>query len=877
MTVTPDQLSAALADRYRIEGELGQGGMATVYLAHDLRHGRRVALKVLRPELAAVIGAERFLAEIRTTAALQHPHILPLFDSGSAGGEPGMPGPLLFYVMPLVEGETLRDRLSREKQLPVEDAVRISREVASALDYAHRHGIIHRDIKPENILLHDGQALVADFGIALAASKAGGARMTETGMSLGTPHYMSPEQAMGEREITARSDVYALGCVTYEMLTGEPPFTGPTAQAIVAKMLTDDPRPPTAARRSVPPAVEAAVLRALEKLPADRWGSAAEYAAALDDGKTAGRQVVRLQPGGPAASAAGRLAGRLALAVATGLAAWGWLRPAPSGPLTTIRFAVGLPASEQLYEAPVPLMAASPDGSGFVYVGVGPMGRRLYLRDFGRFTSRFLAGTEDAENPFYSPDGKWVGYRAVRRMYKVALAGGPPRVIVERNYFGAAWAPNGTIVIGDLQTGGLSLVSAEGGAVRPLTTVDSTAGERRHVRPRMLPDGKTVLFEVQTKEESRLAAASLTTGKITYLGEGQMPTWAPPGFLVYLTGDGPRAVRFDTRSLKVSGPALPVETNTGLSSEPVSELDVSRNGTLVYLTRDPTRRALVEVDHLGRERVLSPDLRGYDGPRYSPDGRRLVARIQDPVGFNIWVFDFARATSLRLTFDGQSYYPEWTRDGTRIVYPHTIKGETGLWWKQAGGGGDAEPLYDPPQAQWESSWLPDGKRFVVRQNDSVSGRDLWLVTLPDKHAVPLVVTQYSEQDPKVSPDGRLLAYVSNATGRAEVYIRTLPDSGGTWLVSEGGGTEPLWAPDGRRLYYRSGDAIMGVNVETRPAFSLGRRDSLFVGSYVPNPTHTNYDIHPSGDRFVMVRMAPGEQRAVVVLNWAAELAATHRE
>ena len=275
MTPPLGSLRSALADRYRFERELGQGGMATVYLAQDLRHHRKVAVKVLRPELAAVIGGERFLAEIRTTANLQHPHILPLHDSGEAGS-------FLYYVMPFVEGESLRERLRREKQLPIPDAVRIATEVANALDYAHRHSVVHRDIKPENILLHDGSALVADFGIALAVSTAGGGtRMTETGLSLGTPHYMSPEQAMGEREITARSDVYALGAVLHEMLVGEPPFTGPTAQAVVAKVVTEEPRPLIPKRRTIPPHVEATVLTALQKLPADRFASAAEFAEAL--------------------------------------------------------------------------------------------------------------------------------------------------------------------------------------------------------------------------------------------------------------------------------------------------------------------------------------------------------------------------------------------------------------------------------------------------------------------------------------------------------------------------------------------------------------------------------------------------------------------
>jgi len=276
MDELPRHLADALADRYRFEREIGAGGMATVYLAHDLRHDRSVAVKVLRPELAAVIGAERFLAEIKTTAALQHPHILPLFDSGQADG-------FLFYVMPLIEGESLRDRLNREHQLSVEDSVRLAKEIGSALDYAHRHGVIHRDIKPENILLHDGAALVADFGIALAVSQAGGNRMTETGLSLGTPGYMSPEQATGERTLDARADVYSLGCLLYEMLAGEPPHTGPTVQAVIAAVVTKEPERLSARRRSVPANVDYAVHKALAKLPADRFASAEAFVRALSE------------------------------------------------------------------------------------------------------------------------------------------------------------------------------------------------------------------------------------------------------------------------------------------------------------------------------------------------------------------------------------------------------------------------------------------------------------------------------------------------------------------------------------------------------------------------------------------------------------------
>ena len=384
--MTPDHLTTSLADRYRIERELGHGGMATVYLAEDLRHHRQVAVKVLRPELAAVIGAERFLAEIKTTANLQHPHILPLFDSGEAGGS-------VFYVMPFVEGESLRSRISKEHQLPVDEAIRIASEVADALEYAHGHGVVHRDIKPENILIHGGHALVADFGIALAVSRSdGGTRMTETGMSLGTPHYMSPEQAMGEREITARSDVYALGCVLYEMLTGDPPFTGSTAQAIVARVMTETPRSLTLQRHTIPPHVEAAVITALEKLPADRFASAAKFAEALTHPELARpadtRATMVARPGASQLGRA-RVVGALPWVVAGlgfGAAAWTWLRPAPVQPVA--RYRIGLEAGQALQNGQGPRLAISPDGGRFVYVGPGEGGGQLWLRERNQLAAR---------------------------------------------------------------------------------------------------------------------------------------------------------------------------------------------------------------------------------------------------------------------------------------------------------------------------------------------------------------------------------------------------------------------------------------------------------------------------------------------------------
>ena len=387
------RLNAALEGRYAIERELGEGGMASVYLAEDIKHKRKVALKILKPELAAVIGAERFLSEIRTTANLQHPHILALFDSGSADG-------YLYYVMPFIDGETLEDKLDREKQLAVDEAVRIARDVADALDYAHRQGVIHRDIKPANVLLHDGRPVVADFGIALAVSAAGAGRMTEMGLSLGTPHYMSPEQASADRDLSARSDIYSLGCVLYEMIAGQPPYTGPSAQSILVRILTDTPRPLTELRHTVPPHVAATVAKALEKLPADRFETAKAFLEALgDEGfayepkaftKTATPAAPR-----PTAAPARRPAWQSVLpwaaagvrAIAVGAS---WLQPDP--PSLVQRFPLAL---NDLGYGSGPAFVISPDGSTIAYIG---QDQRLYWRSISSLEAQVVPGSEQSRS-----------------------------------------------------------------------------------------------------------------------------------------------------------------------------------------------------------------------------------------------------------------------------------------------------------------------------------------------------------------------------------------------------------------------------------------------------------------------------------------------
>ena len=513
-------LSAALADRYRLEREVGQGGMATVYLAHDVRHDRKVALKVLRPELSAILGAERFLAEIKTTANLQHPHILPLFDSGEADG-------LVFYVMPYVEGESLRDRLAREKQLPVDEAIRIAREVADALDYAHRHGVIHRDIKPENILLHDGRALVADFGIALAAARSdGGTRMTETGMSLGTPHYMSPEQAMGEREITAKSDVYALGCVTYEMLTGEPPFTGPTAQAIIARVMTEEPRSLTIQRKSIPAArrgggrhraVEAAGGPVRDRGAVRRGADPARSGHGGHDRRAAGTSGIEGRatlpgagPGavGPRPPRARRRRVELARAPGSpGHVAGSTSRSATASP----------PRSES------PSLALSPDGASLV-VRDNVQNGVLWLKRRGALNAVRVAGTERSSHPVFSPDGQWVLFYADGRIKKIRPGEGGAVTLADSadaTLGGATWLDDGTVVYVGPNLSELSRVSAAGGQSTVVSRDPALAGFGIG-SPSALPGARGVLFTVCNSGcvTMRLHLLDLRTGRQRLLLDG---------------------------------------------------------------------------------------------------------------------------------------------------------------------------------------------------------------------------------------------------------------------------------------------------------------------------------------------------------------------
>jgi len=874
MTPIPDRLVSALADRYRIERELGQGGMATVYLAHDLRHDRKVALKVLRPELSAILGAERFLAEIKTTANLQHPHILSLFDSGEAEG-------LVFYVMPFVDGESLRDRLLREKQLPVEDAVRIAREVADALEYAHQRGVVHRDIKPENILLHGGHAMVADFGIALAASRSdGGTRMTETGMSLGTPHYMAPEQAMGEREITPRADIYALGCVLYEMLTAEPPFTGATAQAIVARVMTEEPRSLSLQRKSIPPHVEAAVQGALEKLPADRFASAAQFADALarpDFALSATRISRSAAPQAPRARALRLLPWALA---GLGCAAAAWLathRPRPH-PAPTVAFDLTFDEHAGFVNSGGSPLAFSPDGSRLVYAGADSAGtRQLFLRALDRVDPVPIPGTTGAYAPFFSPDGDWIGFSQDGKLRKVALAGGAVVTICDLGtgfMAGASWGPEGTIVYA-FQPGALYRVSADGGVPALLAEPDTAASSGGSYRwPDLLPYGRAAVFTNVTDAGPSLWVVSLEDGTVRPLDQaGMSPHYVEGGYLTYAEDDATLFVRrFDARKLRFTGPAQPIVGGVDIGGASIAKLGVARTGAIAYRGGGGAiieGRELVLLDRDGAVTVLPAPRGRYAEPRFSPDGRRIAlsmlgrgtgARLAQG---DVWIWDLDAGNMQRITFDSASRSAEWLPGG-RLVYVHELPTTVGLYTIATDGSGQPESLLARPNPIYESSPTPDGKHLVFREMTAGRNRDIWIMPVDSPStARPLLATPFDERNPAVSPDGRWLAYASNETGNGEVYVRSLAEGSGRTRVSTHGGMEPRWA--------------YVVTVTPGPTFRAGPPRALFPRLAPGNPT--NWDVAPDDRHFVFVRPqsdVSGPEPIHLLLNWFDRLRASAR-
>ena len=855
-------LQTALSERYRIDRELGAGGMATVYLAHDLRHERDVAIKVLHWELGASLGAERFLAEIKTTARLQHPHILPLLDSGDAGG-------FLYYVMPFVSGETLRSRLVRERQLPVDEAVRLAREVADALSHAHAAGVVHRDIKPENILLQDGHARVSDFGIALAVENAGKVRLTQTGLSLGTPQYMAPEQASGEKTIDARADIYSLGTVLYETLAGEPPFTGPTTQAIVARVITEAPRPLSVQRRSVPGNIDEAVLRALEKLPADRFSSAADFSAALDgkgQAQAFRRTAAVAAPRSKRAIGLGA-AGALALAVLVigATAAW-WLKPVNAPALPVARAAISL-ARGQLLSGGFSSFDISPDGTQLAYIGEASGRTNLFLRALADTASTLMPGTEAATEPFFSPDGRWIGFFAKGKLVKMPRAGGVPITIaaVQTIPAGTSWGNDGTILF---SAGGvLYRVASDGrSAPQPIRALSGGSPIDGVRFPSFLSDEREALVTT----DSGIGILRLGNGELRTILRGRQARYLPTGHLIYDDGEGRiRVVGFDRRKESVVGTPRPAFEAFRSSGSGASFFAVSSTGTLVYAPGG-FQRSLVWVDRNGHETPVPIEPRGYRFPKISPDGR-LIAVTVDPRPSSIWIIDPARGSTTPITPpDKHSIAPVWSPDGRYIMYS-----AFGYWLLPVSGGAEPKLILGRTNrvSRNVEAWTRDGRLLGVETGTQSwqSPRDVIAYVPGDTTPHPLIATPADDRDPAVSPDEHWLAYASDITGTLEVYVRPFSAVGPSVRVSTGGGQEPRWARSGGELFYRSGGAIMSARISTSPSFRVvGKPETLFEAGH-DFTQDRNWDVGP-GDRFLMVRGDPASGTSLrVVFNWFEEI------
>ena len=883
---------------------IGAGGMGEVYRARDEKLSRDVAIKVLPSDLST--NAERlhrFEQEAQAAGALNHPNILAVYDIGMHDSAP-------YVVSELLEGETLRDILS-QRSLGARKATEYATQLAQGLSAAHDTGIIHRDLKPDNIFItKDDRVKILDFGLAklvqtndtnVQTDVATRKVYTNPGTVMGTAGYMSPEQVRGD-ELDHRSDIFSFGSILYEMLAGQRAFRRETSAETMAAIIKEEPPEFSGTNSTISPSLERIVRRCLEKQPARRFQSATDLAFALEaPSAPSGPSLYATSPDftKTAHTAGASFAKRERLAwIAAGvllLSSVGLLlltftryrRPAAQ-PSPLVRYDISTPDKTALNLIRWPSMALSANGSTVVFVGTTNGIQRLYVRRRDDTTIKQITGTEGASSPAFSPDGKWIAYLADRTLKKTTLDGQVTTVLRVDDARGISWASEDTFLYSPDAAEGLFLISAEGGEPKRITKPDTNRNERTHRWPQVLPGGKAAIFTVgllnspDSYEQANIHAVNFTTGENHMVLQGaSMARYAPTGHLIFAKGGSIYAVGFDLETLATRGkPQLILQGVAGDETTGVVHFAIADDGTLAYVPGSPgaNMRRIAWVDRSGKVQPVNLEPAQYNDVRLSPDSTRAAVLVGSSGSGDVWVYDLARATSTRLTFNGRNATPIWSRDGKSIYYIEmdpTAAGKSLVKRKPADGSRDAETLVALDGTAYIKALMPGEDSGILDYQRSTSNGNIVQSKLGEGATLMEVVNSgFAESAAALSPDGRWLAYQSNESDRPEIYVRDMSAAGGRWQISTGGGEEPQWSHDGRELYYRSGNDFMTVAISTKGPFQASAPINLFGGIFdLRTNTGITYDVDRKGSRFLMIRPAEAATApsVMIVLNWFEEL------
>jgi len=873
---------------YEILSAIGAGGMGEVYRARDTRLERTVAVKVLPEHLTTNEELrQRFEREAKTISQLSHPHICALYDVGREGDAD-------YLVMEFLEGETLAARLDKGA-LPSEQLLRYGIEIADALDKAHRQGIVHRDLKPGNVMLTKSGVKLLDFGLAkfqaeareeslsgvsrLATKAQASTPLTERGTVLGTFQYMAPEQLEGG-EADARSDIFAFGAVLYEMATGRKAFSGKSQASLAGSILRDDPPSVNEIAPMTPPALNRVIKTCLAKDPEDRFQTAHDVKLQLQWIAEGGSQAGLPAPVAARRKSRERLAWGVAAAAVLAAAALGlgFVRRAPAKP-RVFRFEIGAPEGVIAIDAP----RISPDGRYLAFNATDAEGKtRIWVRALNALAAQPLNGTEGTSRPFWSPDSRFLGFMAEGKLKKIEVTGGPAQKICDApTGSDGSWSPEGVILYDGTGKDPINRVSAAGGIPAPIAKAEPSRKESEVGWPEFLPDGRHFLYMAigQKPEDSTYRVGSLDSADSKPLAPAQtLVTYAPPGYLLFVRDKTLVAQPFDPKAFKTKGEPIPLAEHVGTDSVGLATFSVSRDGTLAYRTGESGSR-LLWTERSGKELDPVGDRGEYGNPALSTAGDRLAFNLNDPRSgkADIWVRDLARGVNSRFTFGGaNNEVPVWSPDGGTIVFRSDRNGTYDLFEKPASGQGEEKPLFKSGESKFATDWSRDGRYIAFARQGKTTGWDSWaLPTFGDRKPIPIVVGPFQELMPVFSPDTRFVAYQSNESGRAEIYVQSFPVANGKWQVSSSGGVDPSWRADGKELYYRAADQkLMAVEIQTSENFKAGIPQPLFAAKVQPGIARNKYVASAKGERFLIVGPLGRESLnpTTVVLNWHTDLA-----